>query len=139
MIPKNCTFCGLCCTLRVRLSFRDISLIEKTGKKKEEFVVADNDGKLLLKKENGHCIFFSSKRGIGMCGIYEERPGNCRAFPGKDLCDLAENPIYAHLSNNEDNESARALIKKAPTGATAEDSIRKAQLEAREVLGSRRK
>ena len=51
MMPENCTFCGLCCTLTVRLSDHDIKRIEKTGRKREEFVVADSDGQPLLKRE----------------------------------------------------------------------------------------
>ena len=129
-MPSNCTFCGLCCTLTVRLSNSDIERIEKTGRKKEDFVVADSDGTLLLKKEEGWCTFFKREGKIGICTIYENRPDNCRDFPGKRLCDLAENPLYRHLSDNEENSRIKLLLKNAPTSETSLEAINKAQKAA---------
>lgn len=135
MIPENCTFCGLCCTLTVRLSGKDIKRIEKgSGRRREEFAVADNDGKPLLKRENGWCTFFKREGNAGVCTIYGSRPGNCRDFPGKKLCDLAENTIYRHMSNNRESERIRLLLKNAPTAETAEEKIRKAQENAKKAL-----
>lgn len=134
MIPENCTFCGLCCTLTVRLSDTDIKRIEKTGRRKEEFAVADTDGKLLLKRENGWCTFFKREGKVGMCTIYENRPDNCREFPGKRLCDLAENPLYRNMSSNSENERVKLLLKEAPTSETTEEKIRKAQKNAKNTL-----
>ena len=134
MMPKNCTFCGLCCTLVVRLSDSDIKRIEKTGRKKEEFAIADKDGRLLLKRENGWFIFFKCEGKAGLCTIYDCRPENCRDFPGKRMCDLAENTIYRHMSDNEENRMIMQLLKNAPTSATPDEKIKKAQENAKKAL-----
>lgn len=135
MIPSNCTFCGLCCTLAVKLSEKEIKRIEKgSGRKRNEFTVADADGKPLLKREKGWCTFFKREGKIGICTVYDSRPDNCRDFPGKRLCDLAENLIYRHLSGNEENERIRQLLKNAPTSETAEEKIMKAQENAKKAF-----
>lgn len=134
MIPENCTFCGLCCTLTVKLSSSDIKRIEAAGHKKENFVVADADGKPMLKREKGWCTFFKREGKIGICTIYENRPDNCRDFPGKRLCDLAENPIYRHMGDNEENKRIRLLLKNAPTSETAAAAIKEAQQKAAEAF-----
>mgnify|MGYP001608659544 CR=1 FL=1 len=135
MIPENCTFCGLCCTLTVRLSVNDIKRIESSGSKKEEFIVADNDGKPLLKRENGWCTFFKREGKIGICTIYENRPDNCRDFPGKRMCDLAENPIYNYTDKKtEEGKRIMQLLRNAPTSATAEEKIKRAQEEAEKAF-----
>ena len=140
MIPENCTFCGLCCTLTVRLSDKDIKRREKTGRKRNEFVVADSDGKPLLKREKGWCTFFKREGRIGICTIYNNRPDSCRDFPGKRLCDLAENPIYKYMNkSDEENKRILQLRRNAPTSATAGEKIKRAQEEAertfREISG----
>lgn len=135
MMPENCTFCGLCCTLTVRLSEKDIKRIEKGGsRKRENFAVADSDGKLLLKRENGWCTFFKREGKAGICTVYDSRPGNCRDFPGKRLCDLAENPIYRHLSNNEENKKIKLLLKNAPNPETPAKAIEEARQKAAEAF-----
>ena len=138
MMPENCTFCGLCCTLTVRLSDHDIKRIEKTGRKREEFVVADSDGKPLLKRENGWCTFFRREEGVGLCTIYENRPDNCREFPGKRLCDLAENPIYRHMTENDESKRIKMLLKNAPTSGTSDGKIKEAQDKANEVFSGKK-
>ncbi len=135
MVPENCTFCGLCCTLTVRLSSNDIRRIEKSGRKRNEFVVADNDGQPLLRRENGWCTFFKRDGKFGLCTIYDSRPEACRDFPGKRLCDLAENPIYKYMDkNNEETKRIMQLLKNAPTSATAEEKIKRVQEEAERTL-----
>ncbi len=134
MIPDNCTFCGLCCTLTVRLSDNDIERIEKTGREKEDFVVADEDGKPLLKRENGWCTFFKREGKTGMCAIYDSRPDNCRDFPGKTMCDLAENPIYDNMTVNKESRRIKLLLENAPTPKTPLRDITKAQEEAMKVF-----
>lgn len=131
MIPENCTFCGLCCTLTVRLSEAEIRRIEETGRKRENFAVSDNDGKPILKREQGWCTFFRREGSVGLCTIYENRPNACRDFPGKRLCDLAENPIYA-LMDKKSKEGKRIaqLLKNAPTSKTSLKEISSAQEEA---------
>ena len=138
MMPENCTFCGLCCTLTVRLSDHDIKRIEKTGRKREEFVVADSDGKPLLKRENGWCTFFKREGGVGLCTIYENRPDNCREFPGKRLCDLAENPIYRHMTENDESKRIKILLNNAPTSETTVEKIKEAQDKANEVFSGKK-
>ena len=128
MIPENCTFCGLCCTLTVRLSDQDIRRIESSGRKREEFAVADSDGRPVLKRENGWCTFFRREGKIGICTIYDNRPDNCRDFPGKKLCDLSENPIYKYMNkSSEENKKILELLKNAPTAKTPDVKIKKAQ------------
>ena len=135
MIPENCTFCGLCCTLTVRLSDKDIKRIEKTGRKRNEFVVADSDGKPLLKREKGWCTFFKREGRIGICTIYNNRPDSCRDFPGKRLCDLAENPIYKYMNkSDEENKRILELRRNAPTSETPTEKIESAQENAKKVL-----
>lgn len=135
MIPENCTFCGLCCTLTVRLSEKDIKRIESSGRKREEFSVADSDGRPVLKRNNGWCTFFRREGTIGMCTIYESRPDNCRDFPGKKLCDLAENPIYKYMNkSSEENKRILELLKNAPTAKTPEERIMEASKEAEDVF-----
>ena len=134
MMPSNCTFCGLCCTLTVRLSEKDIQRIEKTGRKREEFVVADTDGRLILKREKGWCTFFKREGKVGVCTIYDSRPDNCRDFPGKRLCDLAENPIYKHMSDNEESKRIKLLLKNAPTSETQAEKIKEAQEDAEKTF-----
>ena len=134
MIPHNCTFCGLCCTLAVRLSSRDIKRIERTGRKKEGFAVADSDGKPLLKRDKGWCIFLQREGKTGRCTIYDYRPGQCRDFPGKRLCELAENPLYRHMSSNEENKRIMQLLKEAPTAETPAKKIKEAQKNSHSVF-----
>ncbi len=130
-MPENCTFCGLCCTLAVKLSEKDIKRIEKgSSRKREEFIVADNDWKPLLKRENGWCTFFRREGKVGICTIYDSRPDNCRDFPGERLCDLAENLIYMHLSDNDENKRIRLLLKNAPNPETPATTIEEAQQKA---------
>ena len=137
MMPSNCTFCGLCCTLTVRLSENDIRRIEKgSGRKKEEFTVADSEGSPLLKREKGWCTFFKREDKLGICTIYESRPDNCRDFPGKRLCDLAENPIYNHMSDNDESKRIKMLLKNAPTSETPAEKIKEAVEKADELFNS---
>lgn len=134
MIPENCTFCGLCCTLTVRLSKKDIKRIALTGRKKEEFAVADTDGRPLLKRENGWCTFFKREGKVGMCTIYKNRPDNCRDFPGRKMCDLADNAIYRNMGDNEENRRIKLLLKNAPGTETSIETIKKAQAEAEKTF-----
>lgn len=133
VIPENCTFCGLCCTLTVRLDEKEIGRIEKgTGLGREKFVVAEPDG-ATLKRENGWCTFFRREGKIGVCAIYEHRPENCREFPGR-ICDLAQNPIYKYASNNEETKRIMQLHKNAPTSKTSKKKIDDAQMLARKIF-----
>ncbi len=135
MMPSNCTFCGLCCTLAVKLSRKDVERIEKgSSRRREEFAVADADGKPMLKRENGWCTFLKREGNTAVCAIYGSRPGNCRAFPGKKLCNLAENPLYNNLSDNEENKRIRRLLKDAPNSETSSRAIEKAQKDAAEAF-----
>ena len=132
MIPENCTFCGLCCTLTVSLSSDDIRRIEKSGHSKEEFVEIDRNGKQLLKRNKGWCTFFKREGKVGICTIYESRPEACRDFPGKRLCDLAENPLYKYMNKkNDETKRILQLLKNAPTAETPEEKIEKAQENAK--------
>lgn len=138
MMPENCTFCGLCCTLTVKLSSNDIKRIEAAGHKKENFVVADADGKPILKRENGWCTFFKREGKVGVCTIYDSRPDNCRDFPGKRMCNLAENPMYKYMNkSSEESKRIMQLLKNAPTAKTPEERILEANKEAENVFKPR--
>lgn len=69
-----------------------------------------------------------------MCIIYGSRPDNCRDFPGKRMCDLAENPLYKHLSDNSENKRVKLLLKNAPTSETAAATVKEAQQKAAETF-----
>lgn len=111
-IPRNCNFCGLCCTQAVRVTEEDIQRIEKLGHKREDFTVKDVDGQLLLKRENGYCTFFRDKGNYGGCSIYENRPDICRDWPGKKICDLKDNVLFKNMDNKHPN--IKKLWKRAP-------------------------
>ena len=130
MIPSNCTFCGLCCTLAVKLSAADINRIKKLNYSEAEFVAYDDDNKPLLKRVNNWCVFFKREGKIGVCTIYKNRPEACKDFPGKKLCDLASNPIYKYV----EDERIRQLLKNAPLPTTPETTIAAAQREAAKVF-----
>lgn len=130
MIPSNCTFCALCCTLTVRLSKADIGRITKTGRKKEDFLELVSDESLLRLDKKGKCIFLDMKNGVGCCAIYESRPADCRNFPGK-TCKLADNPFF-NIPGNRKN--ILQLLKNAPTAKTSPAKIRKIQEDARKTL-----
>ncbi len=129
MIPDNCTFCGLCCTLTVRLSKADIRRIQKTGRKKEDFLELVSD-ESLLKLKGDKCIFLNIKNSVGCCSIYESRPADCRRFPGK-TCKLAGNPLF-NIAENRKN--IVQLLKNAPTAKTSAERIRKIQETAWKTL-----
>ena len=113
MMPLNCNFCGLCCTLAVRVSEKDVRRIEKrTGADRRDFTVKDGSGNTLLKQKGGWCTFFKRKKGVGYCGIYDSRPSICRDFPAKRVCDLSSNVVF-RLSKNLPPK-VKMLLKKAP-------------------------
>lgn len=82
----NCVTCGLCCSLTVKPSEKDIKRIEKSGHKREEFLE-----KGTLKKIQGYCLFLkkedmTAKSKLNMqsnfvCSIYNSRPDICRKWP----------------------------------------------------------
>ena len=135
MVPENCTFCGLCCTLTVRLSSNENGRIEKTGRKREDFVEVNKEGKPTLKREKGWCTFFKREGKVGICTIYDNRPEACRDFPGKKLCDLAENPLYKYMNKaGEEGKRIMELMKNAPTSETPQEKIAEAQEKAVETF-----
>jgi Fe-S-cluster containining protein len=72
--------CGLCCTLLVRLSHRDIDQIKKTGVGEDFFVGHTSRGELVLRRINNYCRFIMIEDGIATCTIYESRPKICREY-----------------------------------------------------------
>jgi Fe-S-cluster containining protein len=128
-IPSNCTFCGLCCTLTVRLSKEDIRRIEKTGKKKEDFSECISY-EWLLNPEGNKCTFLHIKNRVGVCSIYENRPNDCKRFPG-NTCELAENPFYGLPGKKKE---IMAIRKLAPTAKMSTEKIKKIQDLARKTL-----
>ena len=112
MIPRNCNFCGLCCTLVVKLSRKEIEAIESLGHNRKDFTETDGVGNLVLKRPEGWCTFFERRNNIGYCKVYDKRPGPCSNFPGKKLCDLKDNPIYKDWKNK--HPKVKLLWDKAP-------------------------
>ena len=112
MIPKNCNFCGLCCTLAVKVTEKEIKNIESLGHNREDFTEKDDGSNTILKRPNGWCYFFERKEGIGVCKIYDKRPEPCKDFPGKPLCDLRDNVVF-RLSKNM-HPKVKMLWEKAP-------------------------
>ena len=112
MIPRNCNFCGLCCTLAVKLKPGEIKKIESLGYGREDFTETDPGGNVVLKRPNGWCRFFERKKGVGVCRIYDSRPEPCRDFPGKPMCDLRDQVIFTDMSNKHPN--VKLLWEKAP-------------------------
>lgn len=114
MMPLNCNFCGLCCTLAVKVSEKDVRKIEKgTGADRKDFTRKSVSGDTLLKKKkDGWCTFFELKKGVGRCKIYDSRPSICRDFPAKRVCDLSSNVVFRLSKNLSPN--VKMLLKKAP-------------------------
>lgn len=73
----NCITCGLCCTLKVTPTEKDIRRIEKgTGKTRGQFL---EEGR--LKRVNGYCLFLKQEGQNKICSIYQHRPSLCRQWP----------------------------------------------------------
>jgi uncharacterized protein len=81
----ECTGCGKCCTGASGTIFvndREATAIAKRlGMSKTTFLSKHaypmKGGHSIKEKANGDCVFLNGK----MCGIYEERPTQCRTFP----------------------------------------------------------
>jgi Fe-S-cluster containining protein len=112
MIPRNCNFCGLCCTLVVKVTKPEIENIESAGYDRKDFTEKDDGGNTILKRPNGWCYFFEKKHNVGYCKIYDKRPSPCKDFPAKPLCDLRDNVIFQNMDNKHPN--VKALWKNAP-------------------------
>jgi Fe-S-cluster containining protein len=111
MIPRNCTFCGLCCTLAVKVTEKEILTIEQLGKKRDDFTEKDVDGTTLLKRKDGYCTFLSRNGNVAKCTIYDSRPSPCRDFPGT-ICELKENVVFNNLNNKP--ASVKEMWNNAP-------------------------
>jgi len=82
----NCTNCGQCCRLIVKVSEKDIQGIEETGLSRKEFLTYDpvtknTKTKDVLQHHLGVCTFLRRKGEQYYCAIYEHRPDGCRAYP----------------------------------------------------------
>lgn len=112
MIPRNCNFCGLCCTLAVKVTEKEVRKIENLGYSRSDFTEKDDGNNTILKRKDGWCFFFERKSNVGYCKIYNSRPEPCRDFPGKILCDLRDNVVF-RLSRNIPPK-VKILWEKAP-------------------------
>jgi len=112
MMPKNCNFCGLCCTLAVKVTEKEIEAIETLGHDRSNFTEKDEAGNTLLKRPNGWCYFYEEKGNVGKCKIYDKRPEPCKDFPGEALCNLRDNVIFKNMDNKHPN--VKLLWKRAP-------------------------
>jgi len=112
MIPRNCNFCGLCCTLVVKLTRKETELIESLGYDRKKFTETDDVGNLIIKRLEGGCYFLERKNNVGQCKIYDKRPGPCSNFPGKKLCNLRDNIIFKDWNNK--HAKVKQLWEKSP-------------------------
>jgi Fe-S-cluster containining protein len=99
MLPVNCNRCGLCCTLSVPVTEKEINKIIKRGYNKSFFLDKDTDGSNILKRINGYCVFFSIKDSLPHCSIYKDRPGLCANFPATSRCTFGKHVIF-RISEN---------------------------------------
>lgn len=80
-VKFECTQCGLCCTGeagQVLVNQQEIEQIKRvTGWLSEEFLRDVPDGKSLIERDNGDCIFFEERR----CLIHSIKPTQCRTYP----------------------------------------------------------
>ena len=77
----ECTQCGACCTGasgQVLVNAAEIEAITQvTGWSSDTFLRDVPDGKSLIERENGDCVFFENNR----CNIHAIKPRQCRTFP----------------------------------------------------------
>jgi hypothetical protein len=75
-----CNRCGTCCLeTEMLLSTKDIEKLIIKGYSIEFFTRHDNKGYIILKNQNGHCVFFDENK--KKCIIYNDRPTGCRLYP----------------------------------------------------------
>ena len=96
MKPKNCTECGYCCTLALRLSSDDIDRIKKLGPKESDFVEVRGATRH-MKSVNNYCIFLEIQKGKARCQIYDARPRQCIDYPGTESCNLKRHITLARF------------------------------------------
>ena len=86
-----CTSCGACCRNFpfVKLLQSDVDRLESfTGQAPETFSNIDeiDSDKLFMKfDESGDCVYLKKIEGSYACGVYEARPGICRAYPANNI------------------------------------------------------
>lgn len=79
----DCTACANCCRVtEVGITEKDVEKLAKfVGASEREFVEQftsrDESGALILKKNEGGCVFLEGN----LCSVYEARPHNCVNFP----------------------------------------------------------
>ncbi|MBU0757991.1 MAG: YkgJ family cysteine cluster protein [Nanoarchaeota archaeon] len=73
----KCNKSGTCCRHGVLLTEKDIARIERTGKKKKEFL----SKKKYTRVKDRTCIFNIRKGKDLVCSIYKARPDRCRTYP----------------------------------------------------------
>jgi Fe-S-cluster containining protein len=76
----ECCRCGTCCLeTEMLLSTKDIERLKKKGYSIEFFSRLDEEGYIVLRNQNGHCVFFDVK--MRKCKVYDIRPIGCRLYP----------------------------------------------------------
>jgi uncharacterized protein len=79
----DCRQCAECCRVpEVQLAERDVEQLARflrVSPKRfvEDYTAVDEDGAMILRKQDGACVFLSGND----CTVYEARPGNCERFP----------------------------------------------------------
>jgi len=61
MMPRNCNFCGLCCTIAVKVTEAEIKRIESLGHNRNDFTEKDDGGNTILQRPTVGVISLSAK------------------------------------------------------------------------------
>ena len=107
ILNEICKICAECCKNHpfVDLSENDINSIEKmTGMHPDVFTNPKGktvEAYFLQFQKNGYCVFLNEKNGRFSCGVYDARPGICRAYPSKpiqkDFCDANKEKLLRNI------------------------------------------
>ncbi len=75
-----CSGCVTCCLeTEMFLSTKDIKRLINKGYNEKFFSRQDNEGYIILKNQNGYCVFLDIIN--NKCTIYNDRPMGCRLYP----------------------------------------------------------
>jgi len=111
----GCNNCGICCLeTEMLLSTKDIERLIKKGYNIEFFARYDEDGYIMLRNRNGHCVFYDVKK--RKCKIYDNRPLGCRLYPiifdeSKGVIVHKLCPLYRSWTKDEKKTAGTKVIK----------------------------
>lgn len=74
----DCVSCGACCFSK---NPRYLSLLGwDASRRLPPGSLSEEDGRIYVRFDCGHCVHLDLSGGKAVCGVYEERPEACRAF-----------------------------------------------------------